>query len=236
MKKLFTLCAAVVMGCMAASAQIDNTFQFVDKDGNVVADGTTWHAYEKHDSIVDNPISGQPMDMGTMVLSGLYVKNTSSETANCSVDFQVTQIDGGTFQICFPTTCLGQNAVMNKVMSTGSGEMAGGESRDMLTEWVVRGMGGTTETTGTCTATIQLKVMNPLEEGQFVNTFKAYGPKITVVFHNDGTIDGIAGVEAGAGKEPVAYYSLDGRRLGVAQKGLNIVKYADGTTAKVVVK
>lgn len=226
MKKLFTLCAAVVMGCMAASAQIDNTFQFVDKDGNVVADGTTWHAYEKENDVF----------YGTMINSGLYVKNTTSETANCSVDFQVTQMEGGTFQICYPTNCIVAQAVMDEVKSTGTGEQLANETKDLQSEWVVKPLLADAETTGTCTATIQLKVMNPLEEGQFVNTFKAYGPKITVVFHNDGTIDGIAGVEAGAGKEPVAYYSLDGRRLGVAQKGLNIVKYADGTTAKVVVK
>lgn len=226
MKKLFTLCAAVVMGCMAASAQIDNTFQFVDKDGNVVADGTTWHAYEKENDIF----------YGTIIPSGLYVKNTTSETANCSVDFQVTQMEGGTFQICYPTNCIVAQAVMDEVKSTGTCEQLANETKDLQSEWVVKPLLADAETTGTCTATIQLKVMNPLEEGQFVYTFKAYGPKITVVFHNDGTIDGIAGVEAGAGKEPVAYYSLDGRRLGVAQKGLNIVKYADGTTAKVVVK
>ncbi len=228
MKKLFTLCAAIVMGCMAASAQTDNTFQFVDKDGNVVADGTTWHAYEKENDIV----------IGTMIKSGLYVKNTTSETAFCSLDFQVTQLSGGTFQICFPGNCTPADAVMDEPVSkdVSAEYVAPGAVVDLESEWVVKRLLADAEITGTCTATLQLKVMNPVEEGSFIPTVKAYGPKITVVFHNDGTTDGISGAEAAGGKEPVAYYSVDGRRLGVAQKGLNIVKYADGTTAKVVVR
>ena len=224
MKKLFTLCAAIVMGCMAASAQTDNTFQFVDKDGNVVADGTTWHAYEKENDIF----------YGTIIPSGLYVKNTTSETANCSLDFQVTQISGSKFLICYPTNCT-SNSGVTEVISTGTGEQLANESKDLQAEWVVKPFGADAETTGTCTVTLQLKVMQQIE-GTFQYEFKAYGPKITVVFHNDGTTDGISGAEAAGGKEPVAYYSVDGRRLGVAQKGLNIVKYADGTTAKVVVR
>lgn len=224
MKKLFTLCAAIVMGCMAASAQTDNTFQFVDKDGNVVADGTTWHAYEKENDIF----------YGTIIPSGLYVKNTTSETANCSLDFQVTQISGSKFLICYPKNCI-SNSGVTEVISTGTGEQLANESKDLQSEWVVKPFGADAETTGTCTVTLQLKVMQQIK-GTFQYEVKAYGPKITVVFHNDGPTDGISGAEAAGGKEPVAYYSVDGRRLGVAQKGLNIVKYADGTTAKVVVR
>lgn len=224
MKKLFTLCAAIVMGCMAASAQTDNTFQFVDKDGNVVADGTTWHAYEKENDIF----------YGTIIPSGLYVKNTTGETADCSLDFQVTQTSGSKFLICYPTNCTGISGV-TEVISTGTGTHLANESKDLQAEWVVKPFGADAEIAGTCTVTLQIKVMQQIE-GTFQYEVKAYGPKITVVFHNDGTTDGISGAEAAGGKEPVAYYSVDGRRLGVAQKGLNIVKYADGTTAKVVVR
>ena len=38
---------------------------------------------------------------------------------------------------------------------------------------------------------------------------------------------------AGDSKE-VARYTLDGRKLSAPQKGINIVKYADGRTVKVV--
>ena len=48
-------------------------------------------------------------------------------------------------------------------------------------------------------------------------------------------INGISELNADKRTE-VARYSLDGRRLNAAQKGVNIVKFEDGTTKKVVVK
>lgn len=223
MKKLFTLCAAMLMGSAMAFGQVDQTFQFVDKDGNVVADGTTWTVSEKVEDLF----------YGLMIPSELSVKNTSGEAANVAVDFQVTQISGGAFQICFPTNCQTRTDV-TEVEETGALEMAAGEVKDMATEWVVKPFSSDVEATGTCTATVQLKVME-LIEGSFRYEVKAYGPKITVVFSNNGTT-GIGSVEAVGGKKVEAYYSLSGRRLSVPQKGLNIVKFADGTARKVVVR
>ncbi len=45
---------------------------------------------------------------------------------------------------------------------------------------------------------------------------------------------GIAGVEASKDKTVEAYYSLDGTRLDAPAKGVNIVKYSDGTAVKVI--
>ena len=225
MKKLFTLCAAMLMGSAMAFGQVDQTFQFVDKDGNVVADGTTWTVSEKVEDL----------GKGTMIPSELYVKNTSGEAANVAVDYQVTQISGGSFMICFPLTCKLPVTDASELLSTDPGELAAGEVKFMETEWVVKPFGSDVEATGTCTATVQLKVMEQIE-GSFRYEVKAYGPKITVVFSNEGTTDGIGFVDAATGKKVEAYYSLSGRRLSVPQKGLNIVKFADGTARKVVVR
>ena len=226
MKKLFTLCAAMLMGSAMAFGQVDQTFQFVDKDGNVVADGTTWTVSEKVEDLF----------YGLMIPSGLSVKNTSGEDVLCSIDYQVTQLSGGTFQICFPGSCSSAGDVMdeplNKDMSAES--VAPGAVVDLESEWVVKPFDSDVEATGTCTATLQLKVMEQIE-GTFRYEVKAYGPKITVVFSNNGTT-GIGSVEAVGGKKVEAYYSLSGRRLSVPQKGLNIVKFADGTARKVVVR
>ena len=48
---------------------------------------------------------------------------------------------------------------------------------------------------------------------------------------------GIGGINAdGEGAEEVARYNAAGQMIAGPQKGLNIIKYADGTTRKVVVK
>lgn len=224
MKKLFTLCAAMLMGSAMAFGQVDQTFQFVDKDGNVVADGTTWTVSEKVEDLF----------YGLMIPSELSVKNTSGEAANVAVDYQVTKFSGGSFIICFPENCRLPVTDVSELLSTDPGELAAGEVRDMATEWVVKPLGSDVEVTGTCTATLQLKVMEQIE-GTFMYEVKAYGPKITLVFSNNGTT-GIGSVEAVGGKKVEAYYSLSGRRLSVPQKGLNIVKFADGTARKVVVR
>ena len=46
----------------------------------------------------------------------------------------------------------------------------------------------------------------------------------------------ISSVEDSAEVREVARYSVDGKLLQGAQKGLNIVRYSDGTVKKVVVK
>ena len=225
MKKIFTLCAALFMG-MAAFAQVDNTFQFVDADGNEIADGSTWHAFEK----TVEPIM-------TQIHSGLYVKNTTGEDAYVAVDYEFVEADDSTiFMICYPAKCITTNidstTVGSGVKTNGPDLHLANETEDMEIEWVVKQL-LQEEVKGTCTVTLQLKRMAGMETDAEV---LAYGPKITLVLHNDGTTQGIEGVGGAADKTPVAYDSLDGRRLPVAQKGLNIVKYSDGTTAKVVVK
>ena len=224
MKKIFTLCAALFMG-MAAFAQVDNTFQFVDADGNEIADGSTWHAFEK----TVEPVM-------TQIHSGLYVKNTTGEDAYAAVDYEFVEAAGGSFMVCYPATCIttkfNGTTVPTGVKTNGPDLHLANTTEDMEIEWVVKEM-FTEEVKGTCTVTLQLKRMAGMEPDSEV---LAYGPKITLVLHNDGTTQGIGGVGSAADKTPVAYYSLDGRRLPVAQKGLNIVKYSDGTTAKVVVE
>ena len=61
------------------------------------------------------------------------------------------------------------------------------------------------------------------------------GSKITILFTTDPAA-GIDGVTTTESNEIVARYTLDGQKLSAPQKGINIVKYADGRTAKVMVK
>ena len=68
MKKVFTLVMMMlVAGATCVFADVDETFQFMDKDGNVLADGAEWVATEVENDGWDD-----------MVVSGLYVKNNST--------------------------------------------------------------------------------------------------------------------------------------------------------------
>lgn len=241
MKKLFTLCAAVLMGSVMAFAQTDNTFRFVDADGNEVPDGTVLERYERHDSIVHFPPPVGDIDNGTMIPAGLYVENTSSEEVFCAIDYQVTQIDGGVFQICFPTNCVPQTTVTD-LISTGTGPIQASSKNDLRTEWIVRIASTETEYHGICKATIRLKTMRQVKTGEvggypiYDYELVGYGPKVEIIFYNDGTTEGITAPEKAGQAEVEAYYSLDGCRRDVPQKGLNIVKYSDGTAKKVVIR
>ena len=67
--KIKTLLAAAIMAVcgMNAMAQTDlETFQFVDKDGNVVADGSEITVYEP-----------ETVNGSVQINSGLFVKNTT---------------------------------------------------------------------------------------------------------------------------------------------------------------
>ena len=51
-----------------------------------------------------------------------------------------------------------------------------------------------------------------------------------------GDTDAIRQMDALAGETPVAIYSVSGARLAAPQKGINIVKYQNGQTRKILVK
>lgn len=219
MTKLFTLCLSILMGTGVAVAQDDCVLDFVDADGNVVEDGTTWNVYETEEDIF----------LGTVINSGLYVRNNSSDAVMAGVTYDVTQMSGGSYQICFAGQCVSVTKTGSN--TTPTGPLAGGEVSDLESEWIVRGWAETEAITGTCTV-----VLRAFQLSDEAVTDTIFGPQITVVFHNDGTTSGIEGVASSDAVKPVEYYTLSGRRIATPARGLNIVKYSDGTIRKVVVK
>ena len=84
MKKIFTL-SLFLLATVWSMAQDSNTFQFVDKDGNVVAGGTTITRSE----LVDDPFGEN------YISTGLHVKNTSDGSVNMRVAYQIETMDNG---------------------------------------------------------------------------------------------------------------------------------------------
>lgn len=214
MRKFFTLCMFILGGLlMGAQAQtVDETFQFTDSGGNVIPDGSSM----TYSNFEVNPFGN------TIVESGLRLINATGTPGAFSIICTVNSISNGQFQICVNNVCTAVSET--GIIETERGAGPASLDTDLQTEWMAQG-------TGTCDVTYQVFRHTAMEGGE---TYP--GATIHVLFSTDEAA-GISGVAVSGGEsEVVARYTLGGARLSAPQKGVNIVKYADGSTRKVVVK
>lgn len=226
--KIKTLLATAIMAVcsMNAMAQTDlETFQFVDKDGKVVADGSEITVYEPE------TVSGS-----LQINSGLFVKNTTGKDQAVGLDLNITNMDNGQFSCCFPSNCRDIFSAGNfvDVNTPGLFLIEEGEQQTLMSEWKPAAY-------GKCQAVFQLKVYNVVErdiEGIKITDlgdFKAYGPKVTINFmYLDPT--GVNGVVDNANAKVVNRYNAAGMRINSAVRGLNIETLSNGKTIKRIVK
>lgn len=229
MKKIFTLCLSMMMGCMVASAQApaDEVFQFTDSKGTVIKDGSTITSKEIHE-----------IDWGGglveyQVGSGVYLSNTSDALAGVVLSGEVKSVTNGTVQLCFPMNCVNLNpgpftSDFDAIYPTKDNQSL----KDIQLHLAV------SDNDAEAKAEIELQVIRYdvafNDYGMPIKGENSYpGSKITVNLVYDGTA-GINDVTVAGDSKEVARYTLDGRKLSAPQKGINIVKYADGRTVKVV--
>lgn len=201
----------------------DDTFQFVDADGNVIADGDTLNISSVE--FVDDGLDGY-----YQISSGLYVKNTTSEAIGAGVDIEITRIDNGYLSVCFPANCFTYNTI--GTYSQTDGEIAASTSQDFMTEWLMDGY-------GQCSAVFTLTVFDISYNKYGLPTYTQRdedGPTVVVnfIYADPSGIKAITSTSDYVYE--VARYTLSGRAIGAPQKGLNIVKYSDGSVRKVIVK
>lgn len=218
MKKIFTFCLSLLVGCLAANAQlgtpVDETFQFTDFDGNVIPDGSR--------------VTFNKIVSGGIIYADIKIANNSETAAFHSLKGAVKSISNAEVQCCYAAGGFG-NCFRGAEGYTFETDKFGGPvglSEDIMTECYVK---------ENSSCELELQIMKYDNEGGHAGA-KAYpGPKITVYFTTDQEA-GIDGVTTAESNEIVARYTLDGQKLAAPQKGINIVKYADGRTAKVVVR
>jgi len=203
MKKIFTLISFLVM---AATTWAADNYQFVDKDGNTIASGSTIECTEATDD-----------GFGDIIIhSGLFLKNVDApDNYQVSVQANIKQIDNGKVQLCFPTNCFSYGEV-----GTHGGEQKGtiakGAKKDLQTEWVPTAYGEcVVEYTaqayqgvfkkGTCTVTVHYKYLDPA---------------------------GITSADASRAV-PVQCYDLQGRQQLSSRRGLSVVRMSDGSVRKI---
>ncbi len=218
MKKFITLCLGL-FAALSVQAQADFAVQFCDKDGNIIADGTTLNLTE---AVVD--------DWGEVQMpTGLSVKNYSDAEVRVGGIYTIKSISSGSFQSCPFGSCMKKDEAGE--YETTNGTLAAGATDNLMSEWFP-------EAPGTCEVTYQLFTykQNAITGGW--NKDQA-GPTITLKFNYTGT-SGVSSAKAGKAVSSVEFYNLTGRRVAKPAHGVFVktVRYADGksVTRKVVVK
>lgn len=121
MKKIFTFLSLCLLS-ITASAQ---EYVFTDAQGNTYDDGAVINRTEVEDD-----------GFGGINLPGnLYVKNVgAAEGSEVAIVAQITKIDNGDLQLCFPTNCHNQSEV-GTYETNEKATLAIGESKNLMTEW-----------------------------------------------------------------------------------------------------
>lgn len=211
MKKILTLCMGLLAG-LAVQAQSDFPLQFVDKDGQIVPDGTEVDILDFEEDELFGDI---------LMPVNLSVKNVSDEKVQGGGTFTIQTIDNGSFQTCFPTNCMRFSAT--GTFSTGNDAFMPGQLRNMQTEWLPTGE-------GVCVVTYQLQTyrQNPNNQKWMLD---GDGPTITLNFYYGTT--GIKAIDMKMGNGVVTYYDLSGQVVDSPKHGIYVKKitYPDGTTA-----
>lgn len=136
---------------------------------------------------------------------------------DCKITFKVEKLPAGsTFQTCDPGTCrpIDEGGTFSFTQSLNPGVVF----QLAMTEWLTKGV------EGTCTVKIAIQAVKSMMQDS----------EITVNFVNESTdINNIYDNET---NKVVARYSINGQLLDAPQKGINILKYADGRIEKVIVK
>lgn len=218
MKKIFTLCFALFCAMTSfAQDEAKGMFDFCDKDGNVIASGSTITVDELE-------------DIGYyQVNTGLYAKQNVKEYEGSpvavSLGINVERIDHGQISYCFPGSCQTINEVGEA--TSNSGFMAT-DIASIVTEWFP----GTDDDE------------NPLDgEVNMTLTLLAYTGSVCLGESSTVKVNlicksttGVKGITDNAAVTEVARFAADGSRLSAPQKGLNIVKLSNGKTIKYINK
>lgn len=195
-------------------------FIFVDGDGNTIENGATLTMDQvsyKEDLVFNPDGSYEKIQVPMISLSGVYIKNNSAESQSCKVTYNVTALPNGSFAACRAGNCsnLDSEGTIEKNANADAGKTI---DISTGTEWVPVAAGTTT-----------VKISAQGSKSMLPDS------EITINFIYDGTAS-IDGIQNNADNKVVARYSINGQLLDAPQKGINILKYADGRIEKVIVK
>ena len=167
MKKIFTLLlfglSLAVLPVMAQDEEdIDESYVFVDANGTVIP----------HGSVIVRDVLEQSPSGEDMIASGIFVKNVSApSTLFLRMHYEITQLDNGYYQLCFPISCNSQDE--EGYYTTSEGLVDG--TQDIQSEWLPAD-------DGVCEVVLMIETMTQksLFPPRYIHS--GNGPSITVRF------------------------------------------------------
>ena len=165
MKRIFTLLffALSLLAWPAMAQEVDESYVFMDEDGNIIENGAT---------VVRNVVETD-VDGNEVIFSGVSVLNLSGTSSDfIKMHYTIEQIDNGTYQICFPSTC--NMKTEEGVYETSIGQLMS-DLQDIQSEWFPTA-------DGECVVTLSIEIFT--KQGGFPPSYthKADGPTITLRF------------------------------------------------------
>lgn len=202
MKKIILLAMSLFSVVSLSFAQtVDHSLEFVDKDGNIIADGSVITRSEVEDSYFS----------GAQIGSGLFAKNTTGGVVNFGFVTTIVSMPSGSFSHCFPGNCKNtpapvSNSVDERKVGTLGTSLKADESASLMSEWIIdEGKYGKT------TVTYQFKIYE-VDASTFEFKYKADGPKVTVVYDYKDPA-GIEGVTVNEVATPQQLFDFSGRKV-----------------------
>lgn len=193
----------------------DHTFEFVDKSGNIVPDGSV---------ITVNTVEDNGLEL--ILPIPLAVKATADTDKGGTIKVDASAMPNGSFQICSFGNCILKSTP--SVFNSSKGKLDNITKESIAAEWIPAAE-------ATWTATLQLQVVeseyDDMSESYVYNVI-ADGPKVTVYFEY-GQSAGIVGLTSNSSSCGFAYYNLSGQKVSAPKKGVTIVRYQDGKNYRV---
>lgn len=229
MKKIFTLFVALFCTVAMFAQDTKGMFEFADKAGNVVPNGSTLTKTEVEKS-------GKRLQINTDLFVKPVKPELNGEKLGVKMRVEVENLDHGTIQYCL----LGSCSVASEKGTFYSTSNFVETLDDLATEWIMGTDKEGKALKGEATVKLTLVACQKKSSGfdefgieQFEWEEKGDCSSVTVKFVCDGTT-AINGVTDNANATVVARYAADGTRLSAPQKGLNIVKLSNGKTVKYI--
>lgn len=177
---------------------------FVDEKGNELADGAT----VKMDKLEEDPFASELAYM--IPMEGIGIRNNSESVVDFDINIQLTNISNGEYVCCYGSQCLPPVNQPGKLVIASQKIKALTTKMIENTEWKP-----VTGQYGTCSATYTLST------GRTLN--------VNFVYANPSSVQSIE-----VAKNIQTIYDATGKKVDKFRKGLNLIRYNDGSVKKVI--